>query len=452
MSSGKKNYYFGDSDEEEDINTDAKGFEAEIDRAMRNLLTIGEQRRHEALGRTQDLLAQTPEGRAARERAKEAEDKRRQEVSRLMKQGATDLSAGPRVTFPDGPVIALSLDAGGGTRTIIQLEMLDLLMKEIRKSLGFRSTDPSVVLRPCEVFHLIVGTGTGGLIAILLGRLRMSVQEVTEFYTGFEEAVFGPLREVDNVLEVPVAKKDEVADNIAKKITELLEVRATGTHLRGDENPQLGKVLVTAVRESEKDTFFISEFRSHTCRANVDFPAGTEGSIIDAVQATIPHTVFSKPSIVETATDGMFRKRYGFNPIKLATEEISLTSTNGVRMGSDERIVVSIGAGEETDKGKNEGRLKGGEPEKMSLDQVLDWGALLSSRTEHDRKYLLLTVDRSIKHFRVNRLVDRPIDPKDPDNIQLTDEVNRAAHAIIGARRKCILHNNPALNPPLFRD
>ena len=30
--------------------------------------------------------------------------------------------------------------------------------------------------KPCEHFDLIAGTGTGGLIAIMLGRLRMDVE------------------------------------------------------------------------------------------------------------------------------------------------------------------------------------------------------------------------------------------------------------------------------------
>jgi hypothetical protein len=31
--------------------------------------------------------------------------------------------------------------------------------------------DPKKRVKPCEVFDIIVGTGTGGLIAIMLGRL-----------------------------------------------------------------------------------------------------------------------------------------------------------------------------------------------------------------------------------------------------------------------------------------
>ncbi|KAL3459275.1 hypothetical protein BJX64DRAFT_291389 [Aspergillus heterothallicus] len=46
------------------------------------------------------------------------------------------------------------------------------------------------IVRPCEVFDMICGTSTGGLIAIMLGRLRMGVQETIDAYLALAKEVF----------------------------------------------------------------------------------------------------------------------------------------------------------------------------------------------------------------------------------------------------------------------
>ena len=61
----------------------------------------------------------------------------------------------------------LSLD-GGGVRALSSL----LILREIVEEIGRRTGSTDVPL-PCQNFDLIGGTGTGGLIAIMLGRLRM---------------------------------------------------------------------------------------------------------------------------------------------------------------------------------------------------------------------------------------------------------------------------------------
>jgi patatin-like phospholipase/acyl hydrolase len=67
----------------------------------------------------------------------------------------------------------LSLD-GGGIRGISSLYILKELMAQIERSrLTTIQPPPAAPLRPCEVFDLICGTSTGGLIAIMLGRLQM---------------------------------------------------------------------------------------------------------------------------------------------------------------------------------------------------------------------------------------------------------------------------------------
>ncbi|KAL9012316.1 MAG: hypothetical protein Q9173_002911 [Seirophora scorigena] len=45
-------------------------------------------------------------------------------------------------------------------------------------------------LKPCEYFDLIAGVGTGGLIAIMLGRLRMSIKQCREIYMEMTKVVF----------------------------------------------------------------------------------------------------------------------------------------------------------------------------------------------------------------------------------------------------------------------
>jgi len=71
------------------------------------------------------------------------------------------------------PVRILSLD-GGGVRGISSLYILQELMNQMRRTKA--ATSPGVQVetpRPCEVFDLICGTSTGGLIALMLGRLEM---------------------------------------------------------------------------------------------------------------------------------------------------------------------------------------------------------------------------------------------------------------------------------------
>lgn len=65
------------------------------------------------------------------------------------------------------PLKILSLD-GGGVRGIATLYLLRGLMHQI--ALSTNQIPDS--LRPCDYFDLIAGTSTGGLIAIMLGRLR----------------------------------------------------------------------------------------------------------------------------------------------------------------------------------------------------------------------------------------------------------------------------------------
>lgn len=74
----------------------------------------------------------------------------------------------------------LALD-GGGVRGLSSLMILQQLMAAVR---------PESPPKPCEFFDMIGGTSTGGLIAIMLGRLQMTVQECIEAYIRLSDRVF----------------------------------------------------------------------------------------------------------------------------------------------------------------------------------------------------------------------------------------------------------------------
>ncbi|KAL1993328.1 hypothetical protein VTN49DRAFT_3277 [Thermomyces lanuginosus] len=74
------------------------------------------------------------------------------------------------------PLKILSFD-GCGPGGLANLILLAKIMERIRVAKGLDYTP-----RPCECFDLIGGTSTGGIIAIMLGRLGMSVEECIEAY------------------------------------------------------------------------------------------------------------------------------------------------------------------------------------------------------------------------------------------------------------------------------
>jgi patatin-like phospholipase/acyl hydrolase len=82
--------------------------------------------------------------------------------------------------MPNDTIRLLWLDGGGG-RGLSSLMILRVLMETI---------DPNAPPKPCEYFDMIGGTSTGGLIAVMLGRLRMSVDECIDAYTQLSDKVF----------------------------------------------------------------------------------------------------------------------------------------------------------------------------------------------------------------------------------------------------------------------
>lgn len=82
----------------------------------------------------------------------------------------------------------LSLD-GGGVRGLSSIIILGELLKKIngRRNLSEKK-------EPWQEFDLIGGTSTGGLLATMLGRLRMGTDECEKKYAELSEAISTPVK------------------------------------------------------------------------------------------------------------------------------------------------------------------------------------------------------------------------------------------------------------------
>jgi len=100
----------------------------------------------------------------------------------------------------------LTLD-GGGIRGYSSLLILVRLMHEVaiweQKLEADEIEDPAQrrkfvedELRPCHYFDYMYGTSTGGLIAMMLGRLRMTVSQCLELYREVGNDLFGHKRSI----------------------------------------------------------------------------------------------------------------------------------------------------------------------------------------------------------------------------------------------------------------
>ncbi|KAL8724135.1 MAG: hypothetical protein Q9166_008122, partial [cf. Caloplaca sp. 2 TL-2023] len=82
--------------------------------------------------------------------------------------------------MPVHDIRLLALD-GGGVRGLSSLIILEQLMETI---------DSDSPPKPCDYFDMIGGTSTGGLIAVMLGRLELSIQECIDAYLSLSDRVF----------------------------------------------------------------------------------------------------------------------------------------------------------------------------------------------------------------------------------------------------------------------
>ncbi|KAK4181731.1 putative calcium-independent phospholipase A2-gamma [Triangularia setosa] len=229
----------------------------------------------------------------------------------------------------DAPINLLSLD-GGGVRGVSSLVILDRIMKKIQKRDGLPE-----IPKPCDYFHMIAGTSTGGLIAIMLGRLRMSTTEALKAYDDCAASIFNKSNKKTGQLS------DKYKSGALREAVEkLVEERGMGDMMRDPENPKKGKVIVCVMPVDSVATGETRLVRSFEGEDDWD----SEVKIWQACRATTAASKYFKPQLLgRGAREGYFiDAAVGFNNpsnylLKEAVDEF----------GSRRRFgcLVSIGTG-----------------------------------------------------------------------------------------------------------
>lgn len=84
----------------------------------------------------------------------------------------------------------LSFD-GGGVKGVSSVIMLDAIMDKVKQIENSTGSDMSLETRkPVDYFDLAAGTSTGGLIALMLFRLRMDTKQCLGEYHGLAHDIF----------------------------------------------------------------------------------------------------------------------------------------------------------------------------------------------------------------------------------------------------------------------
>ncbi|KAF1954474.1 phospholipase, patatin family protein [Byssothecium circinans] len=232
----------------------------------------------------------------------------------------------------------LSLD-GGGIRGLSSLVILQQIMNGVNQNRGLDDQ-----LHPWQVFDMIGGTSTGGIIAIMLGRLRMTLDECEDAYLKLSKRIFQPKRRFGKALKVAdylqangrfdAHKLEEVMkENI--RLTKIDDAVLEEDALLRDDDPRC-KVFVCAVRANNSESALLRSYQNPKM-APVLF---NECKIWEACRATSAATTFFDPVTIgkygQTFVDGAVVYN---NPVQLVQREASQL------WPGRKTIMISVGTG-----------------------------------------------------------------------------------------------------------
>ncbi|CAI7635478.1 unnamed protein product [Penicillium bialowiezense] len=136
------------------------------------------------------------------------------------------------------PLRILSLD-GGGVRGYSMLILLQELMYRTYVECEGKPPRRDQIPKPCDHFDLIVGTGTGGLIALMLGRLRLDLETCKEVYVRMTRRVFETDKTIAGIpYRSTLFKASKLEEAIRECVREHTVFEAEGNDTANSANPR----------------------------------------------------------------------------------------------------------------------------------------------------------------------------------------------------------------------
>ncbi|CUA76261.1 Dynein heavy chain 1, axonemal [Rhizoctonia solani] len=234
---------------------------------------------------------------------------------------------------------------GGGVRGLSSLLLLKETMYRLKHledgdAVGANAPDGPLTLRPSDWFDIIAGTGTGGVIACMLGKLQMPIEDAIESYTKLMKAIFQskqrsfkPPNRITTIYNGDKLKEslkslvmDAKRDVNEKMVEDVCNLRSCNT-------------IVFATSKHHVDASVPVMFRSYPGQAN---PA-PNCTTWECMHATIAHPRFFKSSdIIEGSVQHEFigGDIGNNNPLPHVLAEV-----RGLHPGRYISSIVSIGAG-----------------------------------------------------------------------------------------------------------
>ncbi|GFF61344.1 putative Pfs, NB-ARC and TPR domain protein (JCVI) [Aspergillus udagawae] len=202
-----------------------------------------------------------------------------------MEQDSTFKHGGEPNPIDTTGLCLLSLD-GGGVRGLSSLYILKSIMDRLNH---VRKDDKLPPVKPCEVFDLIGGTSTGGLVAIMLGRLEMDVDKCIDAYSELAAVVFG-----EKLSSIPLNFKGDITPQFdSAKLESAIQkvIEDSGASKKDLFNDGTERGCRTFVCTADRHTKDVVRLRSYS----LPHESNIRATICQAALATSAATTFFKP-------------------------------------------------------------------------------------------------------------------------------------------------------------